>query len=297
VIQKVNDRISVIFTEEGFTKSNALFVEDDLRVMIDSGPGNIIQEIKPENVDILLNSHCHLDHIWDNDRFINSRIMFHPEEKKNLKNFRTIVPVEMWDSLMEGDPNSYLNTILSMKESFLGEWRVDDTVDEGDIISTGKTEILVMHTPGHTAGHLSFFLPNDGLLFCGDICLSKVGPWYGDKITPLDEFIKSIDRIIDMKPEKVVSGHNREVLTENIKETFEEYRERIYKREKKILNVLKKNKPLSINEMASMFLIYPDHPSIFVLYWEKSMLVKHLRRLINHGLAEETGDGKFTAKK
>ena len=297
MIQKVNDRISVIFTEEGFTKSNALFVEDDLRVMIDSGPGNIIQEIKPENVDILLNSHCHLDHIWDNDRFINSRIMFHPEEKKNLKNFRTIVPVEMWDSLMEGDPNSYLNTILSMKESFLGEWRVDDTVDEGDIISTGKTEILVMHTPGHTAGHLSFFLPNDGLLFCGDICLSKVGPWYGDKITPLDEFIKSIDRIIDMKPEKVVSGHNREVLTENIKETFEEYRERIYKREKKILNVLKKNKPLSINEMASMFLIYPDHPSIFVLYWEKSMLVKHLRRLINHGLAEETGDGKFTAKK
>jgi glyoxylase-like metal-dependent hydrolase (beta-lactamase superfamily II) len=297
VIQKINDRVSVIFTEEGFTKSNALFIEDDMRVMIDSGPGNIIEQIMPEKVDILLNSHCHLDHIWDNDRFINSRIFFHPEEKENLKNFRKIVPVEMWDSLMDGDPNSFLNTILSMKESFLEEWRVDGIISEGDVISAGNTEIQVMHTPGHTSGHLSFFLPDDGILFCGDICLSKVGPWYGDEVTPLDDFIKSIDRIIGMKPEKVVSGHNREVLTEKIRETFEEYRERIYKREKKILQVLKQNKPLSIDEMAAMFLIYPEHLSVFVLYWEKSMIVKHLKRLIEYGLAEETGNGRFTAKK
>lgn len=295
MIQKVNNRISVIFTEEGFTKSNALFIDDDVRVMIDSGPGKIIENISPEKTDILLNSHCHLDHIWDNDRFIKAKIFTHPDEKENLKNFRKIVPVEMWDKLMEGDPDIYINTIRSMKESFSGEWRVDGTVNEGDIISAGNTEIRVMHTPGHTSGHLSFFLPEEGLLFCGDICLSKVGPWYGDEVTPVDEFIKSIDRIIDMKPAKVVSGHNREILTENIKETFEEYRERIYRREKRILDVLKKNKPLSIDEMASMYLIYPDHPSIFVLYWEKSMLLKHLRRLIKHGMAEETGDGRFAA--
>lgn len=295
MIQKVNECISVLFTEEGFTKSNSLFVDDDIRVMIDSGPGGIIEEIRPDKVDILLNSHCHLDHIWDNDRFVNAEILTHPEEMENLRNIRKIVPLEMWDNLMEGEPDIFLNEILSMKASFHDEWRVDGTINDRQVISAGNTTISILHTPGHTSGHLSFFVPEEGLLFCGDICLSRVGPWYGDDITPLDEFIRSIDRIIDIKPEKVVSGHNREIITENIKEKFQEYRDRIYAREKRILGVLKGSRPSSIDELASMCLIYPDHPSVFVLYWEKSMLVKHLRRLINNGMAVETGDGRYTA--
>lgn len=196
---------------------------------------------------------------------------------------------------MEGEPDIYLNEILSIKESFRDEWRVDRTVNDGQVVSAGNTTVRILHTPGHTSGHLSFFIPEEDLLFCGDICLSKVGPWYGDDVTPVDEFIRSIDMIIDMKPAKVVSGHNREIISENIKEIFEEYRDRIFFREKKILGVLKGGRPLSIDEMASMCLIYPEHPSVFVLYWEKSMLLKHLQRLINNGMVFETGDGKYAA--
>lgn len=295
MIQKVNERISVLFTEEGFSKSNSLLIDDKICVMIDSGPGAVINEIRPERVDILLNSHCHLDHIWDNDRFVNAEISTHPEEMENLKDFRKIVPVVKWSKLMGGEPDIYLNEILSVKESFRDEWRVDRTVNDGQVVSAGSTTIRILHTPGHTSGHLSFFIPEEDLLFCGDICLSKVGPWYGDDVTPVDEFIRSIDMIIDMKPAKVVSGHNREIISENIKEIFEEYRDRIFFREKKILGELKGGRPLSIDEMASMCLIYPEHPSVFVLYWEKSMLLKHLQRLINNGMVLDTGDGKYAA--
>ena len=74
MIQKINDRVSVFFTEEGFSKSNAILIEDDIRIMIDSGPGKIISEARPGEVELLLNSHCHLDHVWDNDLFVNARV-------------------------------------------------------------------------------------------------------------------------------------------------------------------------------------------------------------------------------
>lgn len=291
MIHKINDRISIYFTEEGFSKSNAVLIDDDTRVMIDSGVGKLIAQAKPENVDILINSHCHLDHVWDNDLFVNARIVTHPLEQENFKDHKKIGSIDNWENYMEENPEQY----FYLKPSFLEEWRVDGTIDEGDIIDAGRTKIHVMHMPGHTSGHLTFFFPDEGLLFCGDICLTKVGPWYGDGSTPLDYFIASIDRIIEMKPDKVVSGHNKEVLkSPHIREAFEEYRERIYKRDKNILAALKQ-KPCTIDELAVKMLIYPAHPTIFVLYWEKAMIAKHLQSLMKNGKAAVDNEGRYYA--
>lgn len=295
MIEKINKRVSVFFTEEGFSKSNSILIDDDTRIMIDSGAGKIIKEARPEEVEILLNSHCHLDHAWDNDLFVNARILTHPLERENFKNHRNIGALDRWDDFMNEDPMNYFNVIATMKKSFLEEWRVDGTIDEGDVIDAGHTRIEVMHMPGHTSGHMAFFFPDEGFLFCADICLTKVGPWYGDASTPVDDFIASINRIIEMKPDRVVSGHNREILSSGIREAFEEYRGRIYRRDEKVLNAIKE-KPCTIDELADMKLIYPAHPSIFVLYWEKSMIVKHLERLITHGLAEQIEDGRYTVR-
>ena len=149
--------------------------------------------------------------------------------------------------------------------------------------------------PGHTSGHLTFFFPEQGLLFCGDICLTKVGPWYGDAVTPLDDFISSINRIIDMKPEMVVSGHNREVLRSGIREAFEDYRGRIYKRHDRVLAAIKE-KPSTLDELAERMLIYPAHPTIFVLYWEKAMIAKHLARMVKNGSAEADNEGRYYSR-
>lgn len=148
--------------------------------------------------------------------------------------------------------------------------------------------------PGHTSGHLTFLFPDEGLLFCGDICLTKVGPWYGDAATPVDSFIDSINRIIDMKPDRVVSGHNKAILTSGIREAFEEYRGRIFKRDDRVLAALKE-KPSTLDELAEKKLVYPAHPTIFVIYWEKSMIVKHLDRLMKNGLASVDDSGRYYA--
>jgi hydroxyacylglutathione hydrolase len=49
---------------------------------------------------------------------------------------------------------------------------VDETVGEGDAVQVGSLAGRVIETPGHTAGHISYFLPADKLAFVGDTLFS-----------------------------------------------------------------------------------------------------------------------------
>jgi hydroxyacylglutathione hydrolase len=49
---------------------------------------------------------------------------------------------------------------------------VDETLGEGDKVRVGGLEGRVIETPGHTAGHISYFFPADKLAFVGDTLFS-----------------------------------------------------------------------------------------------------------------------------
>lgn len=49
---------------------------------------------------------------------------------------------------------------------------LDETVGEGDTVRVGSLEARVINTPGHTAGHISYFFPADKLAFVGDTLFS-----------------------------------------------------------------------------------------------------------------------------
>ena len=49
---------------------------------------------------------------------------------------------------------------------------VDETVRENDKVKVGSLEARVFETPGHTAGHISYFFPSDKLAFVGDTLFS-----------------------------------------------------------------------------------------------------------------------------
>ena len=49
---------------------------------------------------------------------------------------------------------------------------VDETAGEGDTVRVGALEGRVLDTPGHTAGHISYFFPADKLAFVGDTLFS-----------------------------------------------------------------------------------------------------------------------------
>jgi hydroxyacylglutathione hydrolase len=49
---------------------------------------------------------------------------------------------------------------------------VDETVAEGDTVRVGSLQGRVIDTPGHTAGHISYFFPADKFAFVGDTLFS-----------------------------------------------------------------------------------------------------------------------------
>src|ERR1700739_2015854 len=49
---------------------------------------------------------------------------------------------------------------------------IDETVGEGDAVKVGSLEARVLDTPGHTAGHISYFFPADKIAFVGDTLFS-----------------------------------------------------------------------------------------------------------------------------
>jgi hydroxyacylglutathione hydrolase len=50
--------------------------------------------------------------------------------------------------------------------------KLDQAVAEGDRIMLGYAPIQVIETPGHTIGHISFFVPDGPVLLCGDTLFS-----------------------------------------------------------------------------------------------------------------------------
>ncbi|WP_336961840.1 hydroxyacylglutathione hydrolase [Sphingobium aquiterrae] len=45
---------------------------------------------------------------------------------------------------------------------------LDRLVGEGDVVRIGSHEAVVMAVPAHTAGHIAYHLPGDGVIFVGD---------------------------------------------------------------------------------------------------------------------------------
>lgn len=49
---------------------------------------------------------------------------------------------------------------------------LDQAISEDDILTFGKSPVVPISTPGHTSGALSYYLPNEQLLFAGDTLFS-----------------------------------------------------------------------------------------------------------------------------
>ncbi|MBA4538624.1 MBL fold metallo-hydrolase [Bacillus aquiflavi] len=69
----------------------------------------------------------------------------------------------------------------------------------------------VIHTPGHSNGHICFYQKEKGLLISGDHILDKITPnislWPGASNTPLHDYIQSLRKIKELHVEKAFPGH------------------------------------------------------------------------------------------
>jgi glyoxylase-like metal-dependent hydrolase (beta-lactamase superfamily II) len=203
MIQQIAPTIKIVYTEDGFTESNCVLVEDDVRLMIDSGAGKALAEARPDTVDVLITSHRHVDHIRGNDEFTRARIFTHRLEKDAMGSPEKLMAVSGWNELMEGTLEEHAAQFGGIPARLYEPWRVDGLIAEGQVIDCGKTHFEVLHTPGHTAGHCSFFFPEESVLFTGDIC-PRGGPVVA-RNTPISTN-SSVDRPRNLAPTERIVG-------------------------------------------------------------------------------------------
>jgi glyoxylase-like metal-dependent hydrolase (beta-lactamase superfamily II) len=89
---------------------------------------------------------------------------------------------------------------------------VDDTLSEGDEIAG----MQVLHTPGHTPGHLAFYSPERGILISGDAIATWPRFEAGWPGFTLDEEAHraSIARMAALEPKAVGVGHGDPIMTQ-----------------------------------------------------------------------------------
>lgn len=92
--------------------------------------------------------------------------------------------------------------------------RVDRELSDGEEIPIGDG-FIAYHTPGHTAGHLSFLYPSKRVLFVGDAAanqLGRLGPPFGLYSEDHEAVKRSIAKLAALDFDIACFGHGR-VLT------------------------------------------------------------------------------------
>jgi len=148
---------------------------------------------------LLLNTHCHLDHIFGNKFIL---------EKYKLRTLSS--------KLEEGNRKNATQHAMLFGLTMDPPPEPEAFIEDNQTIVFGTNKLIALHVPGHTSGSLAFYSEKEGCVFTGDALFSgSIGrsdlPG-GDHETLINS-IKS--KLFVLPPETVVyAGHGPETTIE-----------------------------------------------------------------------------------
>ncbi|WP_431710564.1 MBL fold metallo-hydrolase [Glutamicibacter uratoxydans] len=87
----------------------------------------------------------------------------------------------------------------------------DQLLEESYYLPVVGRRLRVLHTPGHTPGHISLYEEDQKLLFSGDQLLPKVTPGIGagidPSVNPLEQYLNSLEKLTDLSVRQCLPGH------------------------------------------------------------------------------------------
>ena len=192
-----------VYPERGMSDCNTYVIKDDVSVIIDIGRDRGVQElaenmrrdgIDPRDIDIITNTHLHVDHSRGNQAFQDlsgARIAIHPIHKEyselHLKEMprllaplfgRTIEPVEFTE---------------------------DSVLD--DKLNTGNMEFELLHAPGHSPDSICFYCREQKILICGDVVFEQSTGRVDFPGGSAAELKRSIEGLARLDIEYLLPGH------------------------------------------------------------------------------------------
>ncbi|HZD24239.1 MAG TPA: MBL fold metallo-hydrolase [Acidimicrobiia bacterium] len=162
-------------------------------------------------VHTLVVSHLHPDHVGMSARVVSElgcRFVMHERAASLVDRYndtpgyvRRVTEIAQ----IHGVPDAVITAATSTERA---EWMPlidppDHVVSDGDVIELdGDRSLIVLHTPGHEPAHICLRDSRTGICFSGDHILPRISPviMYDPDIgDPLDDYLKSLNRLVEMK--------------------------------------------------------------------------------------------------
>ena len=82
-------------------------------------------------------------------------------------------------------------------------------LNAGRTLTVGNKTILSVFTPGHSSGHLSYYLEDEAVALIGDIAAGHGSTWIGIPEGDIDDYLTSIDTLRGLKVTALGPGHGQ----------------------------------------------------------------------------------------
>jgi glyoxylase-like metal-dependent hydrolase (beta-lactamase superfamily II) len=183
---------------------NAFVIDDNGLTLIDTGvkdnSGKIFAAIRnagrdPEHIKQIILTHSHPDHSGsaaDIKHTLNIPVYAHPEDA-------ALVEIGIGGRLPHQPSPGFLNWVLfhvfiKNSPNETKACSIDYTINDQDILPIAGG-IQVIHTPGHSKGHVALLVEKEGVLIAGDICANMFGLdfsiVYEDRATAVESILKA----------------------------------------------------------------------------------------------------------
>jgi len=264
-----------------YPSCHSVLIDDQIRAIIDAGSdGDKLRSFKNRGqVDFLITSHAHEDHLAFNYLFPESTFCAHPFDARHFENVKSLadcygdMPPEVFQKWCD----------FFVTECHYVPRRVDRPIEDGMMFDFGETQMEVVHTPGHTEGHCAFYFPKERILFTADLDLTRVGPYYADRTSGIEPTIRSLERLKTYPAETYLTAHGKGVH-EGKTDYIDRYLKIIFSREDHLIDYLGGG-PKTLDQITAEGIIYGRSPSSMgewdLTISERMMIGKHLKRLID----------------
>lgn len=157
-----------------------------------------ILNLNPTGVKFLINSHIHFDHILGN-RQLRGTVISH----EILRNRIFDKGATLREDMAEGIPGrTEEETQFILNEPLIP---AQITFTDKMTIHLGDTTCQLQHIGGHTSDSIVIYLPEEKVLFSGDIITSANHPYKGDAC--FSDWLKGLNNLKEFDIEWLIPGH------------------------------------------------------------------------------------------
>jgi glyoxylase-like metal-dependent hydrolase (beta-lactamase superfamily II) len=196
---------------------NAFLIEDDGLTLVDTGlPGSTAKIFtalredgkNPADIKRIILTHLHADHSGnaaDIKRQTNARVYAHHTDAPLLEQGISGRPLTLTPGLVN---KLIYQLVIKGPSTAVAPVAVEEKLSDGDVIPL-LGGIQVVHTPGHSAGHVALLLPSEGVLIAADLCSHVVGLAYSTLYEDQALGRQSILKASHLSFDTAVFGHGR----------------------------------------------------------------------------------------